>query len=164
MHALVVGGRFFGANPANNLMGHGFYQFGPELYYRVFSAENGFHVERLELQQSRYPSVELGFDHARYDVIDPAEAKRRVELVGRRPVVLRVVALKEREREPFSVWPQQSDYVSRWASSDGGRAGTRSSVRAFVKSALPAAIWNRLVGWRQLRHASLSNRDSFRPR
>jgi hypothetical protein len=40
-------------------MGHGFYQFGPELYYRAFSEENGFQVERLELQESRYFSVDL---------------------------------------------------------------------------------------------------------
>lgn len=166
MRALTVGGRFFGANPGNNLMGHGFYQFGPELYYRVFSEANGFRVERLELQESRYPGVELGFGHARYDVVDPADVHQRVELVARRPVMLRVVALKETEREPFAMWPQQSDYVSRWTAGNGVASGrmAQSTVRALVKTALPQSIWTRLVGWRQLRHASLSNRKFFRPR
>lgn len=166
MRALTVGGRFFGANPANNLMGHGFYQFGPELYYRVFSVENGFRVERLELQESRYPSVELGLGRSRYDVANPAEVHQRVELVARRPVMLRVVALKEAEREPFAVWPQQSDYVSRWTTANGATQPrvAQSTVRALVKSALPRSVWNRLVGWRQLRHASLANRTFFRPR
>jgi hypothetical protein len=166
MRALKIGGRFFAANPANNLMGHGFYQFGPELYYRVFSEENGFQVERLELQESRYPSVELGFSHAHYEVVDPAAVHQRVQLVASRPAMLRVVALKNAEREPFAVWPQQSDYVDRWAGPNSGPTtrARRSSVGALLKATLPHAIRNRWEGWRQLRRASLANRTFFRPR
>jgi SAM-dependent methyltransferase len=166
MRALKVGGRFFGANPANNLMGHGFYQFGPDLYYRAFSEENGFRVERLELQESRYPSVELGFTRDRYEVADPAAVHGRVELVGRRPAMLRVVAVKFADCEPFKVWPQQSDYVSRWTDADAGTETRRrgSRMRAVLRSTLPDAIWNRLVGWRHRRQASLGNRTFFRPR
>jgi len=162
MRALKVGGRFFGANPANNLMGHGFYQFGPELYYRVFSEQNGFRVESLEVQESRYPSVELGFSSERYAVADPAVVRQRVELVGPRPAMMRVVAVKEVQRDPFGMWPEQSDYISRWAEADGERRP--SKIRARLKAALPVAIWTRLAGWRQLRHASLANRTFFRPR
>ena len=42
MQMLDVGGHFFVHTMANNFMGHGFYQFSPELFYRVFSPENGF--------------------------------------------------------------------------------------------------------------------------
>ena len=42
MEMLQEGGHFIGITPANNLMGHGFYQFSPELYFRIFSKENGF--------------------------------------------------------------------------------------------------------------------------
>ena len=42
MEMLKVGGHFFAHTMANNFMGHGFYQFSPELFYRVFSPENGF--------------------------------------------------------------------------------------------------------------------------
>ena len=38
-----VGGRIASSVPANNQLGHGFYQFSPELYYRYFSPENGYH-------------------------------------------------------------------------------------------------------------------------
>jgi SAM-dependent methyltransferase len=164
MRALNVGGRFFGANPANNLMGHGFYQFGPELYYRVFSEENGFQVERLELQESRYPSVERGFSRDLYDVVDPVVVRERVELVCHQPAILRVVACKNAEREPFAAWPQQSDYVSRWAGAGPQAPAARSPVRALVKSMLPHRILSQFEGWRQLRHASLANRDFFRRR
>ena len=42
MQMVDVGGHFFVHTMANNFMGHGFYQFSPELFYRVFSPENGF--------------------------------------------------------------------------------------------------------------------------
>jgi len=164
MRALAVGGRFFGVNPANNLMGHGFYQFGPELYYRTFSAENGFQLELIELQESRYPSVELAFSRKRYTVTDPQRVGRRVQLVSPRPAVLRVIALKVDEREPFATWPQQSDYVTRWSESEtaGAQRHVRSSIRAWVRAVLPRRVRAHVEGWRQLRTASLSNRGFFR--
>ena len=42
MDLVKAGGYFCQATVANNLCGHGFYQFSPELYYRIFSEENGF--------------------------------------------------------------------------------------------------------------------------
>ena len=39
---LTVGGSIFVNTPANNMMGHGFYQFSPELMYRIFAEANGF--------------------------------------------------------------------------------------------------------------------------
>lgn len=47
MEMTKVGGRFYMHTCANNLCGHGFYQFSPELFYRVFSEQNGFEVERM---------------------------------------------------------------------------------------------------------------------
>ena len=44
MEMTRVGGRFYMHTCANNLCGHGFYQFSPELFYRVFSPENGLLV------------------------------------------------------------------------------------------------------------------------
>ena len=44
MEMLQVGGYFISLAPANNMLGHGFYQFSPELFYRIFSKENGFSV------------------------------------------------------------------------------------------------------------------------
>ena len=42
MRMAKVGGQVFLTTPANNFCGHGFYQFSPELAYRIFALENGF--------------------------------------------------------------------------------------------------------------------------
>src|SRR5688572_7074261 len=39
MQAVKVGGAIFIQTPANNYFGHGFYQFSPEVFYRVFTEE-----------------------------------------------------------------------------------------------------------------------------
>ena len=41
------GGHLILGTTANNFFGHGFYQFSPELFFRIFSAENGFEVVRM---------------------------------------------------------------------------------------------------------------------
>jgi hypothetical protein len=52
MEMVAVGGHFLGITCANNFTGHGFYQFSPELFYRVFSPENGYIVEDMLLCQT----------------------------------------------------------------------------------------------------------------
>ena len=66
---------------ANNYFGHGFYQFSPELFYRLMSAENGFQVERM-IAYEAYAGSQW------YEVIDPAQLGSRVELIGSRQRVL----------------------------------------------------------------------------
>ncbi len=44
-----LGGHFISVTFANNFLGHGFHQFSPELYFRVFCPANGFEVESLML-------------------------------------------------------------------------------------------------------------------
>ena len=51
MRMTKVGGLVLLANPANNLCGHGFFQFSPELMFRTFSARHGFAVERVALSR-----------------------------------------------------------------------------------------------------------------
>ena len=47
MNLVKIGGSLFICTNANNLCGHGFYQFSPEFFYRVFTEANGFAVESL---------------------------------------------------------------------------------------------------------------------
>jgi hypothetical protein len=49
------GGRMHIMTQCNNAMGHGFYQFSPELYHRVFSPENGFTVEQMFIAEGSFP-------------------------------------------------------------------------------------------------------------
>lgn len=114
MEMVSVGGHFLGIIPANNFMGHGFYQFSPELYFRVFSPENGFTVEKLML----YESVRNGIWK---DCPDPLAIGKRVELVNSRPTYMFVLARKATEVPLFTSWPQQSDYVAQWGGEPVGQ-------------------------------------------
>jgi len=68
---------------ANNLCGHGFYQFSPELFFRVLSEENGFSIKRIvacsdliadgKIMNIRYPFRVSG---PLYEVHDPAVVQR----------------------------------------------------------------------------------------
>src|SRR5262249_50656134 len=52
MRLVKVGGIAYTNGPCNNLCGHGFYQFSPELMYRVFSASNGFEILFVRLAKA----------------------------------------------------------------------------------------------------------------
>jgi hypothetical protein len=111
-----TGGRLIFCKPANNQCGHGFYQLSPELFYRTLSEENGFAIEGM-----MFAEIFRGLksDGPFYDIADPTQIGRRVELDGGFPVNILVVARKTRHLQPFSTPPQQSDYVSAWQQSDG---------------------------------------------
>jgi SAM-dependent methyltransferase len=57
MDAVAPGGHFIGITPSNNLMGHGFYQFSPELFFRVFTPANGFRIEKVLIYECPWRSV-----------------------------------------------------------------------------------------------------------
>src|SRR5262249_13058363 len=54
MEMVSRGGHFLGITPANNLMGHGFYQFSPELLYRIFSPANGYQIRKLMICENNF--------------------------------------------------------------------------------------------------------------
>ena len=111
MRMVEPGGHLLTVTVANNMAGHGFYQFSPELLYRVFSAENGFRVERMlvtEVSSARW-----------YEVSDPLAVGGRVQLRTYRPVYLCMAARRVADGPVLAAAPQQSDYVSAWRS--GGR-------------------------------------------
>lgn len=119
MDCLEVGGHYIGITPANNQMGHGFYQFSPELYFRVFSRANGFAVQGMYLRTS----------DSLYKVADPLEVRSRVELVNARPTTLIVVAKKIENISQFQT-PQQSDYVDAWDTVRSVKTGVTEAGRS----------------------------------
>ncbi len=101
------GGRVFIHTCANNLCGHGFYQFSPELFYRAFSAENGFEVERMIIHR-------VGPFGAWRQVTDPQKIRERVELITFTPVQMMIQARRVAIKPIFATTPQQSDYTVMW--------------------------------------------------
>jgi hypothetical protein len=131
MEMLEVGGHFFTQTMANNFMGHGFYQFSPELFYRVFSPENGFRVHRAVLFESRIGKPTW------YEAADPKDIGERVELINGRQTYLMLHAERVADVPLFAAPPQQADYSSLWSNNQPPRfstEGLRGRVHQWAKS------------------------------
>jgi SAM-dependent methyltransferase len=111
MDAVVAGGHFVTVTPANNLMGHGFYQFSPELFFRALGPRTGFEVVKILLYE--YPWKRGPW----YEVADPDKVGTRVGLTNRRQVYMVVWARKLESTALSAETPQQSDYARRWDAS-----------------------------------------------
>jgi SAM-dependent methyltransferase len=102
MRLLKIGGYYIAVHPCNNFFGHGFYQFSPELYFRVFSPENGFVIEHV-IACETFPGAPW------FRVPDSAAVHGRVILINSKQSYLVVVARKVESRNHyFGRAPQQS--------------------------------------------------------
>jgi hypothetical protein len=111
------GGHYLAMTPANGDLGHGFYQFSPELLFRALSPGHGFEVEAAWLGEELLIPGRTRW----WSVIDPERLGRRGTYRGRGSQYLFVRA---RRVGPFPGWappPQQSDYTEAWQ---------RGSIRA----------------------------------
>jgi hypothetical protein len=109
MEMIKPEGYFIAITPANNFMGHGFYQFSPELYYNIFQQTNGFEIKDViifSINSKRF-----------YHVKDPQKLRRRVNLINKTPTYLFIVAKKKSTKPIFNLTPQQSDYLIQWENS-----------------------------------------------
>lgn len=111
MEMVKVGGHYIGITPANNTMGHGFYQFSPELYFNILNADNGFEVKQMIIATQQPSGVFSDW----YEVKNPAKVKSRVMLVNTMPTYIMVIAEKVKDVPVFATIPQQSDYQVAWA-------------------------------------------------
>ena len=116
MRLVRPGGVFLAFTPTNNFCGHGFYQFSPELWYRVLCPENGFRIESVvaweDVPGSRF-----------FEIPNPETMHSRVEFLTEKETYLFVQARKL-EDIPLLAQPapQQSDYVAAWSGPQGGKA------------------------------------------
>lgn len=106
MEMIKVGGYYLGITPGNNFMGHGFYQFSPELLFRIFTKDNGYELVKLIVFETSSPQW--------FSVQDPYELKERVTLKNQFPLYILVIAKKVSSVEIFKNIPQQSDYSLIW--------------------------------------------------
>lgn len=119
MEMVRTGGHFLSISPANNFLGHGFYQFSPEMFARTLSSDNGFELEFMILYRDEA-------DAQWYKVIDPIEAGGRVTLRNSWPTYIAALAKKVSEKNIFADYPQQSDYRMAW---QDGEQNTSKNVR-----------------------------------
>lgn len=180
MNLTRVGGHVFLFTPINNYCGHGFYQFSPELFYRVFSKENGFQIRRMvalaeTLAFSKWFGIEYPFviSGRWYDVPDPNEIRSRVTLLNHDATILMVCAEREAAIPLFQSTPQQSDYVAKWTdtrpTNDQARPQTTPGILKILRDRLPESFYRTTLprlAWfiDPLRHAQFRRRHSFKNR
>ena len=145
MFLVRKGGHVLSANPANNLCGHGFYQFTPELMYRIYSGANGFSVDHVILTQSRHMSVEMDPRPKSFRVVDPASLGHRTLVRNRWPVTIRTLAERVGDQPSSGLNVQQSDYVTAWNSSPKAKpqGGPKAALRKIFHQ-LPRTLQSRI--------------------
>tara|TARA_Y100001970_G_scaffold192795_1_gene234339 strand:- start:4204 stop:5064 length:861 start_codon:yes stop_codon:yes gene_type:complete len=99
-----VNGIIIHSLPANNNCGHGFWQFSPELFFSLYSENNGF----LETE------VFIFNTHNKYEwwKVEKQKLGERLEINSDTPLYVLVKTVKKSEIQNKSV--QQSDYIERW--------------------------------------------------
>jgi len=168
MKMVKKGGSLFILSVTNNHTGHGFYQFSPELFYRIFREENGFEIRSVILEKHRFPGAELSPSSKCYSVADPFTLKKRVGLVSRSPVLIMVHAIRTEIKEVFANSPIQSDYTSLYQGGSDPAAAKTNPVSTGKKTAqkvyrlLPLRVKNFLNGKLQLRNYSFRNRQFYK--
>jgi hypothetical protein len=105
-------GYLFMLQPANNQCGHGFYQFSPELMFRLLVPENGYRLERVALCET-FPrnGYRAG---AIAEVRDPAELGYRNILDSGVSVNILSIAQRVEVKNVLESPPLQSDYAAVW--------------------------------------------------
>lgn len=162
MKMVRVGGYLMLCNPANNLCGHGFYQFSPELMFRLLNPKNGFKMEELLLSEHRFASVEMAPATRVVRVRDPEHVGDRALITSGRPLMQRALALKLSEKAEIETCPQQSDYVIKWEQEKQVKVDAASTKAAFKKICLryiPKGVQRHINEYRA--HFNLSNRRFF---
>jgi SAM-dependent methyltransferase len=160
LELLRVGGHFVTIPPANGQMGHGFYQFSPELFFGIFDNQNGFALRKIVLFE---PTRE---DAAFYEVRNPAQIGVRVELKSSRPFQLAVLARRTAEATVLAQWPQQSDYAAIWSAPRNrlDPAKPMDRFRLAINPLFPGWLkgWKRqFIGWWKHGSMTLNNNRCF---
>ncbi|MDD5268141.1 MAG: hypothetical protein PHO08_13595 [Methylococcales bacterium] len=164
IHLARIDGLVYTSSPSNNLSGHGFYQFSPELMFRVMNHDNGMEVIMNRIGVARFPSTERTSRHLVYDVVDPDSVNCRVGLLSSRPVYMMVISRKINEVELFTQPILQSDYVKTW---DNGFAkpAIKSVMRSTAKrifDRLPTMLRRYIIGCYEIYIYSRFNRQFYR--
>lgn len=138
MRMTAVGGHFLSMNLANNWLGHGFYQFSPELFFNTFCAKNGFRTEKVFLAERHSNSW--------YEMPDPAALQERIEIVNGRKTNILTVARRISEQAGVLTTPQQSFYEKQWdegidaesikARRQGDVVGSKAKIKERLASVL----------------------------
>ncbi len=125
MRMVKVGGALMTHVPINCWCGHGFYQFSPELFYRVMSAHNGFRTEKV-LIHGLWPMGGI------YEAADPEKLHQRTELMAMSPLLMLAHAVKIGPT-PDRITATQSDYSAVWEQHQTGKYEGKKRRPRFIQ-------------------------------
>lgn len=136
MKLLRPGGHMIAISPCNNFLGHGFYQFSPEFFFRLFSGENGFRTKIMVLTE-----VKSRGDW--YEIPDPGLVQRRLALRSQGESYLMMIAEKVSAEAGIHQMPQQSDYENAlWEGQTLGAWNRRMAILNRIKGRVPVSLVN----------------------
>jgi hypothetical protein len=168
MSLVRIGGDVFICTTANNLCGHGFYQFSPEFFYRVFNEANGFRIESVCMIETPFHLVEKSSRQRVFKVADPASVGKRMVIVTDKPVSIYVQARRIADRPLFAEPPHQSDYRAKWTAP--ASTSRQLELQEQAGGAANGHAFSYLSGWQAFRRShlqrrknSLRNRRWFKP-
>lgn len=148
MELIETNGYYIGITPTNNYLGHGFYQFSPELYYRVFSESNGFKIIKMYFYVDQTNGKTPIFE-----VSDPNDVKSRVTMQNSQPSYLFVIAQKIEKKEIFKEIPQQSDYENiAWQPHKEDETPPTVRSFSFIRRMLPISFKTKVNELVEKRH------------
>ncbi len=123
-------GHFISILPANNWLGHGFYQISPELFFSVFTEKNGYKLNEIIMYEENSA-------HQWFRVKNPAVVKQRLTLCNNKRTYVAVIAQRVALCEIFNEAPQQSDYVMAWQDDATTNDGTNEGILERIKHLIP---------------------------
>jgi len=136
--AVRVGGQFLCLNIANHHLGHGFWQFSPEVFFRTFCPAHGYEPRMADLY----------YQGAFHPLADPQSLGQRQPIKTPGYTYITFAARKIEDRPVFeSGWPIQADYLAAWKlflARDTEAKGNPTEAETILRAALDAAADNPL--------------------
>lgn len=117
------GGNILHSLPANNNCGHGFWQFSPELFFSLYSEENGFSETEIFIFNT--------YDKYSWWKVKKQISGDRLEISSNSPLYILVKTVKKLEKNEMQV--QQSDYIERWNNKIDRQLSKKSKLSIYWK-------------------------------
>ena len=132
MDMIATNGHLIMVTPGNNMFGHGFYQFSPELFYSILSKKNGFTDTKVYLCNHNYQW---------FLVKNPRIIHSRTEVSPKWSNALLYIVSRKVGIVPDSIQAYQSDYEEIWAQNESGTLSQNTqSVAEKIHNNLPTAM------------------------